>query len=357
MIDTFGFFFIDDKYPYLSSIVQHHMRPVPNLYPHGSNINTGMIVNTGPRPTRYDTSTTTLNEHVQQEHRPGRFVDASTLPHEQGQRWEPQPGRFVDASMISLEQGQRREPQPGRFVDASTVSHEKGQREPQPGRFIDASMISLEQGQRREPQPDRFVDASTTSAKINVQHDGHIRPISPARPTVVPDSGIIRVGLNISAGPSYGPAMTSLGRDSPTIYRSSTTIYTRDRNHHVDLGEARTWTPVQTGVNNEHAGSLRKPYVHVEIGRMPDQHVPSARIDNKRETHSQHSTTDRTKQHNIDDEQEIQEEQYEVTYAYERQVDEYSYDGGKYSDEIHRNARKKNIADEQSELFGFVTIV
>ena len=203
------FLFEDNKYPYISAIVEHHMRPTTVRYPERPIVPTtgtiSTVTNTGTnvqRPARFDTSTTTLDDHEQRTH------------------WSDSYG----------------------------------------------------QGPAVQPRP-----------------DGYIRPVSP-------DVGVVRIGLNILANGHAEPP------ESPTIYRSSTTIYTRDKNHWVEHDDGRT-THVE-----------KKP---LPVERREDPIVVPPKI--------RYTPPIRREEH-FDEDNVVQEEQYEVSYQYERQVEEYSYE-------------------------------
>lgn len=80
--------------------------------------------------------------------------------------------------------------------------------------------------------------SSSTTTKPFPSHDGYIRPLTPDQTT----NGN-RNHHQISQERSRSPSTTHLSkRDSPVIYRSSTTIYTRDKHQYVEGGEVRTWS-------------------------------------------------------------------------------------------------------------------
>ena len=201
--------FEDNKYPYISAIVEHHMRPTTVRLPERPIVPTtgtiSTVTNTGTnvqRPARFDTSTTTLDDHEQRPY------------------WSDSHG----------------------------------------------------QGPAVQPRP-----------------DGYIRPVTP-------DAGVVRIGLNISTNGHAEPP------ESPTIYRSSTTIYTRDKNQWVEHDDGRTTY-------------VEKKSPPVERREDPIVIPPKIRYTPpiKRDEH-------------LDEDNIVQEEHYEVSYQYERQVEEYSYE-------------------------------
>lgn len=220
------------------------------------------------------------------------------------------------------EYGRYREvPQPprGTYTTTSTDTNTNQQR---PQRFdISTTTVHDEHQQQHWSQ-------SKSPSTSNIHHDGHIRPLTPDRTSQGRDAGVIRVGLNISTAHPYGS-------ESPTIYRSSTTIYTRDKTHQVEGGEIRTWnSPSHTDTTNTSGQKIptggTKPYVELEIIRKPDQVVP--RPEPPRYT----PPRERPKDKFVDEEEEqVHEERYEIAYQYERQIEEYSYQTRPLPDETY----------------------
>ena len=256
------YFCIANKYPWLSAIVEHHMRPTSDRLPRSTTANVGT--------TTTSTATTIM--------RPNRF-------------------------------------------DTSTETYDANGHK---------SNWSTSRG-----------NAATTSPTNRFYPDGLIRPVSPGENQILSDIGLIRVGLNISAGePYHGQYRSDQSEESPTVYRSSTTIYTRDRNQFVDNGKIQTWTSPQVNLNTidretvsvgENNTAIRTPE---RMETTHDQKVPPQPTNN-----NIHKTTHATS--NMvpidyaasDDEEEIHEENYEVSYEYEREIEQFSYEERKNVDD------------------------
>ena len=307
----------DNKYPWISAIVEHHMRPGQTRYtelpPAAATTTT---TSTYGRGQRFDTSTTTLDDYDQRHYRSEPMMNGPEL----------------------------------------------------------------------------------TSLTIS-RHDGYIRPYTPQRPSAPSEVSIIRLGVNITAVPSPAPSSRPMPyetSDSPTTYRSSTTVYARDKTHHGDAGEIRTWSSPQTDLVEPYSSPYRKPYAHVEVERMQDQDV--RRFDNQdTRRYEEHDTrrydsqdTRRYEDHTVPaskpyaptehryspraheetpyrpaptehrysprpheeapyrpvppativDEEDIQEEErYEVSYEYERKHEEYGYESRQYMSDSHSTNR------------------
>ena len=160
-----------------------------------------------------------------------------------------------------------------------------------PARF-DTSTTTLDDHDQRQYWSDTYGQ----SPVVQPRPDGFIRPITP-------EIGVVRIGLNISTNGQPDPL------PSPTTYRSSTTVYTRDKNHRVEYQEDRPRPvkpredPIVVPPKIRYTPSPIKPVVH------------------------------------LDEDNEVQEERYEVSYQYERQLEEYSYDTRQYHDETHLHQR------------------
>lgn len=268
----------DNKYPYISAIVAHHLRPEYGRY------------REVPQPTRGPYTTTSTDTFGNQQ-RPPRFETSTTTADDEDQR--------------------------------------------------------------------RYWSDGKSPSTSNIHHDGHIRPLTPDQTPYPRDVGVIRVGLNISTGQSH----QLHGSESPTIYRSSTTIYTRDKNYQIDGGEIRTWTSsTQNGTTKPDTQKLlnggTKPYVEFEIQRKPDQIVPSKVIPQPIPDIPRISPKpEKPKDKYIDEEEEqIHEERYEISYQYERQIEEYSYQTRPLPDETyHHNSQSyitTNNTIEQQRIQG-----
>jgi hypothetical protein len=69
-------------------------------------------------------------------------------------------------------------------------------------------------------------------------HDGYIRPLTPQKPPIQPDVSVIHVDLDDLRGQSFHQTSS----EPPTMYRSSTVIYTKDKHNYVNGGQLRTWS-------------------------------------------------------------------------------------------------------------------
>ena len=234
-----------------------------------------------------------------------------------------------------------------------------------------------------------------TSLTIS-RHDGYIRPYTPQKPSAPSEVSIIRLGVNITTVPSPAPSSRPMpyeSSESPTTYRSSTTVYARDKTHYGDAGEIRTWSSPQKDLVEPYSTPYRKPYAHVEVERLQDQDVrrydtqdtrrydeqDTRRFDTQdTRRYDEHDTrrfdsqdTRRYDDHTVPaakpyaptehryspraheeapyrpappativDEEDIQEEErYEVSYEYERKHEEYGYESRQYMSDSHSTNR------------------
>lgn len=164
------------------------------------------------------------------------------------------------------------------------------------------------------PQGNRF-DASTTTFRPYSHRrspsptDGFIRPLTPPRYLTQPDVSVLHIE------PTDGYRSTSrtshtTSSDVPTTYRSSATIYTRDKHNFSNGGEIRTWSARD---NNDDVSTSPKSSTSVFIERVPNDR-PSVPLTI--------STTSSYKPNlfgpEIADYTEPTDNKYSPTYTYER---------------------------------------
>lgn len=229
-----------------------------------------------------------------------------------------------------------------------------------------------------EHQPwSRPINISTPPSPSKQRHDGYIRPLTPQKPSVQPDVSIIRVDISDLRGRSPSPRSPRSPRyefpEPPIIYRSSATIYTRDKHHYVDGGEIRTWSSHDTGISDDYNDSYKKPpYTHVEVNYKREQPtngydtqiVPSKSDDSFNEyrySPRAHEQQLYEREHKIITDQEIQEEEkYEVSYEYEQQQhhQQYAYETKSHYDQLHSASRysSKCIGKQKYSHVFFISI-
>ena len=226
---------------------------------------------------------------------------------------------------------------------------------PPGARRFDTSTTTLNEYEDNQPWPYPTNNGSAPSTSSIHRHDGFIRPITPQKPSVQPDLSVIRVSLEDlrARSPSPPPQLSRYDSpESPAIYRSSTTVYARDKHHFVDGGEIRTWSSRDNGVTYDHNDSYKTPHTHIHVEcayeREKDyydhQVVPPPTIqDNYDEYRYSREQVPCVKPPRviIDNEQENQrdeEERYEVSYELANQR-QYSYEPQKHFDAVHSTNR------------------
>ena len=168
--------------------------------------------------------------------------------------------------------------------------------------------------------------------------------MTPQKPSVQPDVSVIRVNADDLRGRTPSPPSRTSRHDSPITYRSSTTVYTRDKNNQFNNGEIKTWSSQQNDVNTDH--HYNHQVVPPRIKENYDEYRYSPRAHEQRHYEKEQKTY-------ISHEHESQgeeEERYEVSFEYERHHQQYSYETNKHYDELqHATNRyisknlKKNI--------------
>jgi hypothetical protein len=179
--------------------------------------------------------------------------------------------------------------------------------------------------------------------------------MTPPSTSVQPDVSVIRININAIRGRSPSPPSRPARYDSPIsspTYRSSTTIYTKDKHRYVNGGEIRTWSSHEDSTTDDHDDSYKKPpYAYVQVDYKHGQQtsdydhqiVPLKIKDNYDEyrySPRAHEQELYEKEHQIITDQEIEEEErYEISYEIERQNQQYSYETRKHYDELHTKNR------------------
>lgn len=179
---------------------------------------------------------------------------------------------------------------------------------PQKQRF-DASTTTLNDYDLGYEWPGTYLSDSSSPPLSTNRHDGYIRPLTPQKSSILTDVTPIHVDVNDSyVSTSLTPNRISYynTNETPTIYRSSTTIYTKDKHNYLDGGEIRTWSiQDKDGLDN-----YKKSPTSIHIERTYndlDSFVPTTTND------YQYSSTINQQASNQD---EMQEENYIITYEY-----------------------------------------
>ena len=125
-----------------------------------------------------------------------------------------------------------------------------------PPRF-DTSTTTLNDYDQKQQWAENNSKSSPIINHHHHHHDGYIRPLTPPKSPIQPDVTTIHLSPNHSRGHSSYQNSS----ESPIIYRSSTTIYTRDKHDYTDGGELRTWS-VQ---GNNEKDRYQKPSITVHV--------------------------------------------------------------------------------------------
>jgi len=237
----------------------------------------------------------------------------------------------------------------------TTTTTTPATKSPQRPQRFDTSTTTLNEYELNEPWTHPISNGSAPAISSIHAHDGYIRPMTPQKPSAQPDVTIIRVDINDLRGQSPPPPPRPSRYDSPApppIYRSSTTIYTQDKHRYINGGEIRTWSSHEGNINDDRNDSYQKPpYTHVQVDHKHEQQtndydhqvVPTKIKDNYDEyrySPRAHEQELYEKEQKIINDQEIhQEEEYEVTYEYQRQHQQYAYEARSHYDELHTSNR------------------
>lgn len=236
-----------------------------------------------------------------------------------------------------------------RIVPTSPIST-PGQRQ----RF-DTSTTTLNQYEDNQIWPPSRNHGSSTSPSSKQRQDGYIRPMTPTSPPKSSsqiDLSVIRVDINDHGGrsPTTRPPRYTTP-EPPAMYRSSATIYTRDKHQYVDGGEIRTWSSQENNSPDEYYHSYRgQPYIHVQVDvkrahqtdEYERQYVSSKtddRFDEYRYSPRAHEEELYVREQKTLPDSEIhEEEKYEVSYEYEQQQQQhqqYSFENKSHYDQLH----------------------
>ena len=191
--------------------------------------------------------------------------------------------------------------------------------------------------------------------------------MTPENPPIQPDISIIRIGIHAIRGQSPPPRPPRYDSPSlPTNYRSSTTIYTKDKQRYVNGGEIRTWSSYENSINNNNKNdSYKKPaYTHVEVDYKREQQTndydhqltpPKIKDDYEEYRYSPRAHEEELykKEQAMINDQEIQEEErYEISYELERNNQHYAYQAHAHYDELHtKNQYASKNKKENKKIF------
>ena len=198
---------------------------------------------------------------------------------------------------------------------------------PQRTRF-DVSTTTFDHYDQQQQRHDSFArDSSPSFPPFIYRHDGYIRPLTPPKSSIPPDGNIVRVDPDDLRGwsPSSSPGISYHNlSEPPVMYRSSTTIYTRDKQSNLERGEMRTWTIPGTDDTAINTKSSTYSDHEINIPKVTSQYQYNLKP-YKQETSAS------------DDE----EEKYLVSYEYERnRLQQHPYNSQQYSN--HQYSRKMN---------------
>ena len=188
--------------------------------------------------------------------------------------------------------------------------------------------------------------------------------MTPQQTTIVSNASVTRVGSNdrgvSSCTSSICPSLYDSSGPPPT-YRSTTTIYTRDRHRYVDSGKIQTWHYRENNIRNVHDDLSTKPYSNLQVERTSEQKkddysyqiAPSVKRDDYDEyRYSPRDRYENQQQITNDNDQETEEEeeeQYEVSYECERPYQQYSSEIGKHYDELYSINRYSSKNEKQTK--------
>ncbi len=151
--------------------------------------------------------------------------------------------------------------------------------------------------------------------------DGYIRPLTPPKYTIQPDVSVVHINPNDFKSPSRTTRSDS--SEIPITYRSSTTIFTKDKNNKLDSGEIRTWS--NRGNDDFNTNKQSSTSIFIEPPRNDHQTVPT-------NIKTEYPYNPRILEQKVNDYGQQSEEKYEVKYEYERPYhQQYLYDTQYYS--------------------------
>lgn len=202
---------------------------------------------------------------------------------------------------------------------------------PQRTKRYDASTTTLDQYDQGQEWSAAYNPPSQTSPSTVHRHDGYIRPMTPRKPSVDQNIHAIYLGTDDARAqtPSPPPRTSVYNTDEcPVIYRSSTTIYTKDKHNYLDGGELRTFSLQSTDDNDFRKKSTTS--LHIDISN-DHEILPPKRADEYQYYVRAHDKEIIRK----DDD----EENYVVAYEYAKSPQpQYSHDTRSYS--LNRGSRK-----------------
>ncbi|CAF2635310.1 unnamed protein product [Rotaria sp. Silwood2] len=198
---------------------------------------------------------------------------------------------------------------------------------------FDASTTTLNDYDQEQQWSNMFNNGSPSSHSPIHHHDGYIRPLTPQKPSLQTDTTGIRVDIDdVHDRIPSTPSRTSYCDSSeiPIIYRSSTTVYTKDKHSYIDGGELRTWS-IQ-GTQDDH---------DIDLPKITNEYQYNSRIPEQERKHN-----------------DMQEEHYVVSYEYQRQSphDEQHYSNNRYShnfndDDINSNFTRPSTVIEREKIY------
>ncbi|CAF1094527.1 unnamed protein product [Rotaria sordida] len=214
---------------------------------------------------------------------------------------------------------------------------------PQQIQRFDVSTTTFDEYDQRQQWSNTLNSGLPSSPSSAHRHDGYIRPLTPQKPSLQTDTNTIRVDIDDPRSRTpLTPSRTSYYDSSeiPVIYRSSTTVYTKDRHNYVDGGEVRTWS-IQ---DNNDIDINQKPSKSIQIDCTHNNHdTVLPKITNE----YQYNSKIREQETNRND---MQEENYIVSYEYEQQ---YPYDERQYSNDRYSH----NFNNDRNSIFTQPSIV
>ncbi|CAF0839779.1 unnamed protein product [Rotaria sp. Silwood1] len=200
---------------------------------------------------------------------------------------------------------------------------------PQRIKRFDASTTTLNDNDQGQQWYNTLNSGSPSSPSCIHHHDGYIRPLTPQKPSLQTDTNACRVDTDDSHGRRpLTPSRTSYYDSSeiPVIYRSSKTVYTKDKHSYVDGGELRTWSiqdnnDIDIDINRNPSTSIQIECIcndyDIVLPTITNEYQNNSRIHEPKINHN-----------------DVQEENYVVSYEYEKQ---YPYDEQQYSNRYSHN--------------------
>mgnify|MGYP006897547527 CR=1 FL=1 len=172
----------------------------------------------------------------------------------------------------------------------------------------------------QEHRPISLPSGSISSTVDFNHHDGFIRPLTPLKPPVQPDVSVIRVGLDDLYRRS-SPSSTTRQRfnynsaEPPVMYRSSTTIYTRDKHSYPNnFGEIQTSS--MKNVDDMTRSTTQSSHINIEPLHNQRRFILPTIINHDR-------TNSGFYEKEIDHNDGLEGEKYQMTNGYPRQQPSY----------------------------------